>query len=330
MELSIIIVNYKSWHDLSICLTSIAYLIQADSTIKTEIIVVDNQSNDGQLEAFSAEFSAVRFVLNGGNFGFAHACNTGARLAQGQEFLFLNPDTKDPARQIEIFYKLKRQHKVNLMTIKQDDGHGKSKKVFDSFPNAFNSIGPIRALLRLFNPAKYSNARHCNDSFRLVDWVSGSALMITATNFKQLGGFSEHYWMYSEDVDLCVRAKKMNFTVGFSADACIEHRHGGSSRINLATTALTKSEVVISKHVYANKNFKPAHALVHHVILFVFRFLPCLLARLVSLLLPKPPKFIKISTLKFSIIGEFYRNGLTGKGWQSIRTSGFNSNDPAI
>ncbi|KXI29802.1 glycosyltransferase family 2 protein [Paraglaciecola hydrolytica] len=323
MELSIVIVNYKSWDDLGECLSSIAYLLSEQSRIKTEVIVVDNQSNDDKFDSFVTQFPQVQFVLNQGNFGFAHACNTGAALAKGQEFLFLNPDTKDPAQQIEKFWQLKQQYKVNLMTIKQDDGHGKIKKVFDIFPTALNSLGPIRAILRLLNPSKYSNARYCNDSFRDVDWVSGAALMITASDFKKLQGFSEQFWMYSEDVDLCFRANNNGMRVGFSADACIEHRHGGSSRINLATTALTKSEVVISKHVYATKNFRLLHAFVYHLFLLIFRFMPCILFKLISMLMPKSPKAIKIGALRFSILIQFYRNGLCGKGWQSVRTVGF-------
>jgi GT2 family glycosyltransferase len=238
--------------------------------------------------------------------------------------LFLNPDTKDPAQQIERFYALKQQYGANLMTIKQNDGQGKIKKVFDIFPNAFNSLGPLRAALRLYNPQKYGNARHCTDSYKDVDWISGSALMITAVDFKHLGGFSEKFWMYSEDVDLCFRASKLGLKVGFSADACIEHRHGGSSRINLTTTALTKSEVVISKHVYANRNFNGLHAALYHLFLLVFRFVPCILFKLLDLLLPKTPKLVKIGALKFQLIGLFYQNGFSGKGWQSIRTSDFN------
>jgi len=87
--LSIIIVNYRSWKRLSACLKSIAQQGYDD----VETIVVDNFSNDGEGEYFSAKFPQVKFIMQNINGGFAQACNKGSEHATGDWFLFLNPDT---------------------------------------------------------------------------------------------------------------------------------------------------------------------------------------------------------------------------------------------
>jgi Predicted glycosyltransferases len=70
--------------------------------------------------------------------------------------------------------------------------------------------------------------------------------MIKHETFDKLGGFDEDFWMYSEDVDLCRRIRNAGGEIAFCSNITIEHNHGGSSRVNLKTTSLTKTEVHIS------------------------------------------------------------------------------------
>lgn len=90
-HISVMIVNYRSWAKLADCLRSLQCI--DTSKITLDIIVVDNCSNYGQFETFSATFPAVRFILNSGNHGLSHGCNAGAKAVLGQYFLFINPDT---------------------------------------------------------------------------------------------------------------------------------------------------------------------------------------------------------------------------------------------
>src|SRR6185437_5795386 len=93
MVLSVIIVNYRVRYFLELCLHSVQ---KALSGYRSEIIVIDNHSADGSLEALRILFPGVTFVENAENIGFARACNQGFRLAGGEHFLFLNPDTVLP------------------------------------------------------------------------------------------------------------------------------------------------------------------------------------------------------------------------------------------
>ena len=91
VDISIVIVNYKSWNDLKDCLQSIITINSSKFTLET--IVVDNQSNDGRLEEFKILFPSILFIENSGNNGFANGCNLGASNAKGNYLFFLNPDT---------------------------------------------------------------------------------------------------------------------------------------------------------------------------------------------------------------------------------------------
>ena len=91
VDISIVIVNYKSWNDLKDCLQSIITINSSKFTMET--IVVDNQSNDGRLEEFKTLFPSILFIENSGNNGFANGCNLGASNAKGNYLFFLNPDT---------------------------------------------------------------------------------------------------------------------------------------------------------------------------------------------------------------------------------------------
>ena len=81
VDISIVIVNYKSWNDLKDCLQSIITINSSKFTLET--IVVDNQSNDGRLEEFKTLFPSILFIENSGNNGFANGCNLGASNAKG-------------------------------------------------------------------------------------------------------------------------------------------------------------------------------------------------------------------------------------------------------
>ena len=99
MQLSIIVVNYRSWDCLERCLESFPV---PGPEADREIIVVDNDSGDGRLDAFSRRFPQVRFLRNSGNHGYSHACNVGARSARGELLLFANPDlTAQPGQHHE-------------------------------------------------------------------------------------------------------------------------------------------------------------------------------------------------------------------------------------
>jgi GT2 family glycosyltransferase len=280
LDLSIVIVNYRGWERLSPCLASLSPLVTG-SAPTAEIIVVDNASGDGRCAAFAAAHPQATFVENDGNWGFADGCNRGAREARGGLLLFLNPDALDPGGGIAALVAAARSRPdAAILTARQVDENGRPQKVFDVFPSLATLFGPVRALLRLVAPRRYPDPRGDREDHLEVDWVSGSVLLVRRDVFEKLGGFCEGFWMYSEDVDLCRRARNAGHVVAVAGGATLVHAHGGASRKDPATAALTRSEVVVSRHFYASRHFGTWHAGAYHVALAVTRFIPAALAGL--------------------------------------------------
>ncbi len=321
------LVNYRCWDDLERCLESLAYL-HATGQPETEVIVVDNDSADGRLDRFASRFPDVQWIRNAGNFGFANGCNRGADAATGEQLLFLNPDCTDPDQVLGRFWQ-ECGDQPGIWTLRQVDQDGRPTRVFDAFPTAWNLLGPVRAVLRLLFPARYPDARRPDDGVREVDWVSGSALMISRRDFQHLGGWSDDFWMYSEDVDLCRRARRAALPVRYWPGLTITHRHGGSSRSSPEVTALTKTEVVISKHLYAHRNLGFAAAGAFHGLLFVSRFLPRALTAAVAWLLPSGR--LRIAADIGYRLARYYGQVIRHRSWispRSVRHPGRESENP--
>ena len=90
VDLSVVIVNYRSWALLTKCLDSFK---EYPPKLNYEIIVVDNDSKDDQFDKFNKKFTDIKMIANSGNYGFSSGCNLGASVACGKYLLFLNPDT---------------------------------------------------------------------------------------------------------------------------------------------------------------------------------------------------------------------------------------------
>ncbi|MDD9894103.1 MAG: glycosyltransferase family 2 protein [Gammaproteobacteria bacterium] len=279
---SILIVNYRCWEKLSACLDSL--LTEHPDTLATEIIVVDNQSNDGKMVAFSQRYPTVRFIENAGNLGFANGCNLAANHATGEVLLFLNPDTLvTPGQLSKLLSSKKELPQVGLLSCRQLDGKGRNQRAFGYFDNLWTTFGLTRAIAQRLFPEKYPSPRADLKEITECDWISGSVVMVERHHYDLLGGWDDSFWMYCEDVDLCKRAWQNHLKVAYNPNVAITHLHGGASRSSSETKALTKSEVIISKHNFVRKH-SPSwlSSLPGHSLVLITRTLPVLLAGLLT------------------------------------------------
>jgi GT2 family glycosyltransferase len=273
--LSIIIVNYRSWNRLAACLNSIAL----QSVDGLEVIIVDNHSNDGRANQFIKTYPDVRFILQETNLGFAQACNKGASVAKNEWLLFLNPDTiLSPDTLKLLLDKATHQPTWKLIGIRQSNDHGKDTHPHGLFLKWWNVWAPLRSLERLIRGHKFSKKYLSTAPITHPDWISGSFVLIRHNDFKELGGWDERYWMYCEDMDLSKRAAMKGWDrVMYNELSCI-HSHGGSSRINHHTAAITKSAVIQSTFTYINKHFHGASRFLAKATLVKITFLSLLLS----------------------------------------------------
>ncbi|PVX47066.1 hypothetical protein C8C85_2979 [Flavobacterium sp. 103] len=284
MDVSIIIVNYRSWKPLHNCLES---LLSIDKTkINFEVIIVDNFSNDGKFDSFQNKFKDFIFIRNNTNSGFANGCNMGAKEAKGEYFLFLNPDTVISPNTLNTLYTTYKNHsEIGILSCLQVD----KKNRFFYQTNIFPSLARLFAISRFFY-RKIINKRtntifNSKKELFYPDWVTGAVIFISKDWFKKVNGWNEDYWLYFEDVDICRKIAQNNGKMAVTRDTTILHEHGGSSRNDFETEHISKTEVIISKHVYINNNFKPITKALAHGFLILFILLEKTFLSLLSLFL---------------------------------------------
>jgi GT2 family glycosyltransferase len=317
MELSIIIVTYKGWDRLIKCLDSLNSF--SGRLFSAEVIVVDNKSDDETIHDIEKKFPKFRFIYNDVNGGFGNGSNIGAKNSSGEFILFLNPDTIASESDIQKLLSTSRQHpEFDILSCRQINEKGKENITYNHFPSLFNLTGLQRAVFKRHN----SNSSISTQEISFPDWISGSVVMMNRKTFLRLKGFDEDFWMYFEDVDICKRVSEMSGIVAFCRMITIEHNHGGSSRINLRITSLTKTEVHISRHIYISKHKKGVEMLLIQIFLVINNLISGGIMALTGLLLFFVPK-VFCRTLIFCRLTGYYIGALCRLSWISPRSVNF-------
>lgn len=316
MDISIVIVNYNSWVVLEDCIESIKNL---DTNLKIETLIVDNQSPNDLLDQYQQKYPSIKWVKNTGNNGFANGCNFGAKNALGSFLFFLNPDTRLQKNVLEHFISIYHKENIGLLSCLQTNGKGTFHKYNLLFPTALRIFGLLRSLERKINSSSLKNHFKENNLRSYPDWLSGSAIFISKENFKLIDTWNEDYWMYFEDVDLCKKAHLKNLNCVVTKEVSLFHLHGGASRINPKTKAITKSEVLKSRHVYINTYFSSFSKKLLQPLLVTNNIIILGLFSLLSY----PFFFIKklqVSRYKWKEMKNYYLHVFKNKTWLSERS----------
>lgn len=213
---SIIIVNYNGKDFIKECLDS----LMASEASKEEIIAVDNASTDGSPELIKNTFPFVRLIALEKNIGFAGANNIGAKAASGRYIVFLNPDTVVTAGWLK-----------HLLDVLQSDisvGVAGSKLLL--MDDRVNSAGAnIVATGGAYDIGFMDTDSDKYNKPGPRGAVSGAALIVRRDEFLSMGGFDPFYFMYFEDVDLCLRYWLSGRKVLYAPRSVVYHRFGGSA-----------------------------------------------------------------------------------------------------
>lgn len=197
MDISFIIINYRSKEFLECCIKSIFKHAQYFSF---EIIVVNNDEN--RLEKIS-DLDNVKIIEHNKNEGFATSANLGAKKASGKILFFLNSDT-------ELL--TSNMHDILNMFNDPSIGAAAPKLVLpDGSPQPWSAGCEITAFDILRNNLGYIKSKRFwfQEKNREIAWASGAALAVSREIFEKCGGFDENFFMYFEDVDLCKQIRKM-------------------------------------------------------------------------------------------------------------------------
>jgi GT2 family glycosyltransferase len=214
---SIVIVSFNNEVDLIGCLLS---LKKAPPAIDHEIIVVDNASGDGSVEAARA-FAGVKVIEMQQNSGFAAATNAGIRESAGDLLLFLNSDTLVPAGAIDgLVGRLKAAGAAAIAGPRLVDAQGQPELSFGRM------ISPLNEFFQKRYSAKWIAQQTTREQF--VDWVSGACLLVRRADAEEVGLLDERFFLYTEDVDFCHAVRKLGRKVLFTPAAQVTHLRGRS------------------------------------------------------------------------------------------------------
>lgn len=221
MDLSIIVISYNTAEITKNCLESIEKSLK-NTTIKYEILVIDNASTDSSVNALKNYLPAGRhgkIIENKENVGFGRANNQGVKLAKGEYILLLNSDTVVLNHAIEKLLEFAKSnpkaHFVGGKLLNTDMTAQASTAPFYTLPVVFAALflkGDYWGLTR------GSPSKTCK-----VDWVSGACILTKKTYFNDISGFDEDLFLYMEEVDLLYRAKQKGYNTYFYPDARFIH-----------------------------------------------------------------------------------------------------------
>ena len=232
MQLSVIILNYNVRYFLELCVLSVQ---NALATIESEIIVVDNNSNDGSCEMMQTRFPSIKLIQNRENVGFPKGNNIGVGQAKGDYICILNPDTvvaEDTFVKILAF--AQRQKNLGIVGCKLIDGSGnflpESKR---GVPTPWVAFTKMVGLYKIFPNSKRLGkyyAQHLSENETgKVDVLVGAFMFMKRDLYQELQGFDEDCFMYSDDIDLSYRALKSGHYNYYFHGTTIIHYKGEST-----------------------------------------------------------------------------------------------------
>jgi GT2 family glycosyltransferase len=222
--ISALVVNHDGAAWIERCLASLGDPPPDD----VEVVVVDNASSDGSPELVRQRFPHVRLLAMAHNVGFAVANNLAAGCARGDALLLLNNDAwLEPGCLARLREKLERDPRIGLVAPRLI---GPDRRPRFSWAPDRSLLG--EAVQRLRNPyqGRWWNHGPVDRVLRLLlgpGWYTAACLLIRRRAFDQVGGFDPAYFLYFEDVDLCLRLRRHGWRLARQPRAVAVHAGGG-------------------------------------------------------------------------------------------------------
>jgi GT2 family glycosyltransferase len=232
MHLSIAIVNWNTRELLADCLGS---LPTACADLSFEVCVVDNGSRDGSPDLIRSRFPQHRLIEAGSNLGFSRASNLALRDAQGEALLLLNPDTVClPGSLKELYVYLQERPAVGAVGPTLVDRELRPTITYGRFPAARHhllaGIDPRgKWLPNTLRNKRFVTIPDGEAQSGPVDYVAGACLMMRRSAWESVGPLDERFFLYFEETDWCLRARKLSLSVHHCTRARVIHLEGRSA-----------------------------------------------------------------------------------------------------
>lgn len=224
MNLSIIIVNYKVKDLLDNCLRSI---FNNSQNINLDVIVVDNNSQDGSLEMIKGKYPQVNLIASPKNLGFAKANNLGFEQTKFNYILLLNPDMKLFSNTLKNALKWANMNpQANVIGCKLISKDKKTIYHVRRFPKLLDQLAIVLKLPHIFPQIlnKYLRKKFDYSQATKVDSVRGAFFMVQRKIYEKLSGLDERYFLWFEEVDFCKKVYQSGGEVWYTPDVkCLDY-----------------------------------------------------------------------------------------------------------
>lgn len=229
--------------------------------VSFELIYVDNCSNDGSIAYIHQNYPQVKIIENKTIRGFATNNNLGVKNSRGKYILILNPDIiLLPGSIDKLYCHLKQNESIGILVPKLlnvDLSIQFSVRKFMNFKIMFQRfINKGKDNLKSKITQDYLLKNFDRDKTQPIDWALGAAMFLTREWFDQLKGFDEGYFLYVEDVDICLRNWKLGKPVVYFPESVFIHAHQRSSSIGWNKTKLIHIKSMFRLFLKHNLLFK--------------------------------------------------------------------------
>jgi len=263
MDVSIIIVNYKTPTLLKNCIASI---FKQTVGVNFEIIVVDNDSNDGSGSLINQIFPSITFIQSGSNLGFGKANNIGIKKVTGRNIFFLNSDTVLINNAIKILSDyLDENVEVGVCGGNLFDENGvPTHSHLKISPGFFYELNQI---FFSFYSKFFLKNLHFNFEENPIEtsYVTGADMMVKKSIIDIVGGFDPDFFLYYEETELQYRISKLGYKIMNVPQSKIIHLEGASITNNEQKINL----ILNSYKLYLSKIYK--FTLIQKLTIFLFK-----------------------------------------------------------
>lgn len=230
LDVSVIIVSYNTKELLRDCLNS---LLQKTTAISYEVIVVDNDSQDGSIEMLADFGEDIRIVSLSENVGFGRANNEGIKVARGRNIFLLNPDTLLINNAVKVLSDFLDEHVQ--VAVCGGNLYMRSMSPTHSYMMRLPSLGGEVNMMLFDRIYKYKYGKnvefnHCGYPLE-VGYITGADMMIRKQVLDEVGYFDPDFFMYYEEAELTWRIKRRGYKVVNVPDARIIHLEGQSFKL---------------------------------------------------------------------------------------------------
>ena len=235
----VVVVSYNSSAELPGCVEPLLAAPEA------HVIVVDNASPDGSLAAVrELPVTAIQLSRNG---GFATGVNAGWRAGSAPYVLILNPDARIDAESLRALVHTLKEPQVGAVAPRIHHEDGSLDFSQRLFPRLRSTYAQALFLHRVFPHATWTDelvrAEEAYARRGTPQWVSGACVLVRRTALVELEGLDEEFFMYSEDIDLCLRLRSAGYDIVFEPSAVVVHVGGASAPRAGLLPALAASRV---------------------------------------------------------------------------------------